>query len=83
MNQSNLKPFYIGDSNAQYTTIKEAFSDIPPRFSTKLPDAPETSVEEGRIEDLQTIMFQQNVLYSISSIAALSFLVGAIVLAGK
>jgi hypothetical protein len=62
---------------------KDGFSDIPPRFSNKLPDAPETSVEEGRIEDLQTIMFQQNVLYSVSSIAALSFLVGAIVLARK
>lgn len=62
---------------------KEGFSDIPPRFLNKLPDAPETSVEEGRIEDLQTIMFQQNVLYSVSSIAALSFLVGAIVLANK
>jgi hypothetical protein len=62
---------------------KEGFSDIPPRFSNQLPNAPETSVEEGRIEDLQTIMFQQNVLYSVSSIAALSFLVGAIVLANK
>jgi hypothetical protein len=60
---------------------KEGFSDIPPRFSNRLPDAPETTVEEGRIEDLQTIMFQQNVLYSVSSIAALSFLAGAIVLA--
>jgi hypothetical protein len=60
---------------------KEGFSDIPPRFSNRLPNAPETSVEEGRIEDLQTIMFQQNVLYSVSSIAALSFLAGTIVLA--
>ncbi len=60
---------------------KEGFSDIPPRFSNRLPNAPETTVEEGRIEDLQTIMFQQNVLYSVSSIAALSFLAGAIVLA--
>ena len=59
----------------------EAFSDIPPRFSNILPNAPETSVEEGRIEDLQTIMFQQNALYSVSSIAALSFLVGAFALA--
>lgn len=59
----------------------EGFSDIPPRFSNRLPNAPETSVEEGRIEDLQTIMFQQNALYSVSSIAALSFLVGAFALA--
>ena len=71
------------NSLSQYTSASEGFSDIPPRFSNRLPDAPETSVEEGRIADLQTIMFQQNVLYSVSSIAALSFLVGAIVLARK
>ena len=74
------------NSLAQYNNASsalEGFSDIPPRFSNRLPDAPETSVEEGRIADLQTIMFQQNVLYSVSSIAALSFLVGAIVLARK
>ena len=60
---------------------QEGFSDIPARFSNQLPTTPDTSVEEGRIEDLQEIMFQQNMLYSIGSIAAVSFLVGAIVLA--
>jgi hypothetical protein len=60
---------------------QEGFSDIPARFSKTLPEAPDTSVEEGRIEDLQEIMFQQNMMYSIGSIAAVSFLVGAIVLA--
>ena len=60
---------------------QEGFSDIPARFSNTLPLAPDTSVEEGRIEDLQEIMFQQNMMYSIGSIAAVSFLVGAIVLA--
>ena len=60
---------------------QEGFSDIPARFSNTLPLAPDTSVEEGRIADLQEIMFQQNMMYSIGSIAAVSFLVGAIVLA--
>lgn len=60
---------------------QEGFSDIPARFSNQLPPTPDTSVEEGRIADLQEIMFQQNMLYSIGSIAAVSFLVGAIVLA--
>lgn len=59
----------------------EGFSDIPERYLTQLPLAPDTSVEEGRISDLQAIIYQQNVLYSLSSIAALSFLAGAIVLA--
>jgi hypothetical protein len=60
---------------------QEGFSDIPARFSKTLPPQPDISVEEGRIEDLHEIMFQQNMLYSIGSIAAVSFLVGAIVLA--
>lgn len=59
----------------------EGFRDIPERYLTQLPPRPDTSTEEGRINDLQTFMYQQNVLYSLSSIAALSFLVGAIVLA--
>jgi hypothetical protein len=59
----------------------EGFRDIPERYLTNMPNRPDTSTEEGRINDLQTFMYQQNVLYSLSSIAALSFLVGAIVLA--
>jgi hypothetical protein len=81
--QSTIQTYASLSQHNSAASAVEGFSDIPPRFSNKLPDAPETSVEEGRIEDLQTIMFQQNVLYSVSSIAALSFLVGAIVLARK
>jgi hypothetical protein len=63
---------------------KEPFeSGIPARFLNKLPNAPETSVEEGRIEDLQMIMFQQNMMYSLTSIASLTFLASAIVLVNK
>ena len=69
----------------QHKKLSEGFSDlhsgIPARFSNTLPAAPDTSVEEGRIEDLQEITFQQNMMYSIGSIAAASFLLGAIVLA--
>jgi hypothetical protein len=61
----------------------EGFRDIPERYLTKLPAAPDTSTEEGRINDLQSIMYQQNILYSLSSIAAISFFVGAIVLSRK
>jgi hypothetical protein len=61
----------------------EGFRDIPERYLTKLPAAPDTSTEEGRINDLQSIMYQQNVLYSLSSIAAISFFVGTIVLIRK
>ena len=57
--------------------------DIPARFLNTLPETPDSSVEEGRIDDLQMILFQQNVLYSLSSIAALTFLASAIVLAHK
>ena len=85
----NLKNTNRAGNNSLYG-IKEPFSDsdittkdIPTRFLNQLPDAPDTSLEDGRIEDLQTIMFQQNVMYSVSSIAALSFLVGVIVLARK
>jgi hypothetical protein len=70
----------LGDLSLEVNGI-EGFSDIPERYLKRLPLAPDTSVEEGRISDLQAIMYQQNVLYSLSSIAALSFLAGAIVLA--
>jgi ABC-type antimicrobial peptide transport system permease subunit len=71
----------LNQHNKLKKKLKEGFSDIPARFSNMLPPAPDTSVEEGRIADLQEIMFQQNMMYSIGSIAAVSFLVGAIVLA--
>jgi hypothetical protein len=84
--QSNITQNLTGitellNKHNQLKKQQEAFSDIPARFSKTLPAAPDTSVEEGRIEDLQEIMFQQNMMYSIGSIAAVSFLVGAIVLA--
>jgi len=59
----------------------EGFSDIPERYLTKLKKRPDTNTEEGRINDLQVLLYQQNVLHSLSSIAAITFLVGAIVLA--
>jgi hypothetical protein len=59
----------------------EGFSDIPERYLTTLKKRPDTNTEEGRINDLQVLMYQQNVLHSLSSIAAITFLVGAIVLA--
>ena len=59
----------------------EGFSDIPERYLTTLKNRPDTNTEEGRINDLQVLLYQQNVLHSLSSIAAITFLVGAIVLA--
>ena len=77
-------------SNASFDLVQltsEPFQgqgrDIPARFLNTLPEAPDSSVEEGRIDDLQMILFQHNMLYSLSSIAALTFLASAIVLAHK
>jgi hypothetical protein len=82
----NAKSDY-SDALYQLNELKtaEAFQgqDIPARFLNKLPDAPDVSVEEGRIDDLQMILFQQNVMYSLTSIAALTFLASAIVLSNK
>jgi hypothetical protein len=80
----NAKSNYSDSLSELNELLTETFQgDIPARFLNKLPDAPETSVEEGRIDDLRMIMFQQNVVYSLSSIAALTFLATAIVLAHK
>ena len=82
----------IVDAKSDYSTAlyelndlkKEGFNGgIPARFLNKLPDTPDSSVEEGRIEDLLTIEFQQNMLYSLTSIAALTFLASVVVLAQK
>ena len=77
--------FVLGQMTSVDQLTREPFQgrDIPARFLNKLPEAPDSSVEEGRIDDLQMILFQQNVLYSLSSIAALTFLASAIVLAHK
>ena len=69
-----------------FTTTKgrEGFADdIPPMYSRILPAAPDTTVEEGRISDLQAIMFQQNIMYSAAAISAVTFMVAAIVLGRK
>ena len=82
----------IVDAKSDYSTAlnelnglkKEGFNGgIPARFLNKLPDTPESSVEDGRIEDLMTIEFQQNMLYSLTSIASLTFLASVVVLAQK
>ena len=83
----DAKSNYSNASSSLNQLTSEAFQgqgrDIPARFLNTLPEAPDSSVEEGRIDDLQMILFQQNVLYSLSSIAALTFLASAIVLAHK
>ena len=82
----------IVDAKSDYSTAlnelnglkKEGFNGgIPARFLNKLPDTPESSVEDGRIEDLMTIEFQQNMLYSLTSIASLTFLAIVVVLSQK
>ena len=80
----NIDVYYIHMISGISPSKFEGFTDdIPERYSRILPNAPSKSIEDGRVRDLQTIMFQQNILYSVASISVLSLLVGVIVLGNK